>query len=229
MAGSKNKSFWQRVQNGVRDVFDANTEDDQIRRQRAGQPRYYQQQQAQQRRPSYGSNPVSQVVNWGRDQVDANTAQDRAKRIAAGQAELQQKTFQAKYAPFLKVTPNDPRSLLSKSIDQFNPNDSGRTFANPGKQNAPNILQRNLSPTGVFNVGKEIVQGTAQVPINAGLSLRAEQQKNEADALDKNYQRLKSMSYGDRVNYLRNNPNEASLFQHDPTNSPYNPEKSVSV
>lgn len=104
MAGSKNKSWLYRLQNGIRDVFDANTEDDQIRRQQAGQPRYYQQQQAQQKNPTvrYGTNPVSQAVNRARDYVDANTAQDRAARLAQGRKELEQRTFQAKYAPFLK-------------------------------------------------------------------------------------------------------------------------------
>jgi hypothetical protein len=88
----------------VRDVFDANTASDQAKRIAAGQPRYYQDQQRQQGNPTvkYGTNLFSQSYNRARDYVDANTAQDRAARLAQGRKEIEQQTFQAKYAPLLR-------------------------------------------------------------------------------------------------------------------------------
>ncbi len=67
-----------------------------------------------------------------------------------------------------KPQSNDKRSLGSKVFDQVNPFDNNRTFQNAGQQKKPNFVQRNLSPTGIFNIGKEVVQGAARYPIELG-------------------------------------------------------------
>jgi hypothetical protein len=64
----------------------------------------------------------------------------------------------------------DTRAWGTKLFDTLNPNDDGRSWAVPGKQSKPNFVQRNLSPTGVFNIGKETVQGSARLPVEMAMT-----------------------------------------------------------
>lgn len=73
--------------------------------------------------------------------------------------------------PAVRPKVEDTRAWGTKLFDTVNPWDNGRSWAAPGKQSKPNFAQRNLSPTGVFNIGKEIVQGTARLPLEMGMTI----------------------------------------------------------
>lgn len=97
--------------------------------------------------------------------------------------------------------PADTRAWGTKLFDSVNIRDSGRSWANPGQQRNPNFAQRNLSPTGIFNIGKEIVQGTVRTPIETYQTL----DKNFATI--KENERLKEAGYtgADREDIARQN------------------------
>ena len=74
----------------------------------------------------------------------------------------------------------DTRAWGTKLFDTLNPNDDGRSWAVPGKQSKPNFVQRNLSPTGVFNIGKETVQGSARLPVEMAMTAVAPVKRGQA-------------------------------------------------
>jgi hypothetical protein len=73
-------------------------------------------------------------------------------------------------SPFMQPTAptQDTRMWASKAYDQINPFDKGRSFKNLGYEKNLNIVERNLTGSGVFNVIKEAGQGIARLPIEIG-------------------------------------------------------------
>ena len=146
----------------VRDIFDANTASDQAKRIAAGQPRYYQDQQRQQGNPTvkYGTNLFSQSYNRARDYVDANTAQDRAARLAQGRKEIEQQTFQAKYAPLLR--PAKQVFDVANANPIMNPIGFALKAAEPAKNVFAPVKSVNNFVHGVDEGVKRSLVGTAQ-------------------------------------------------------------------
>ena len=95
--------------NVIRDVFDANTEADQQRRLRAGQARYYQDQQAQKKAAQQQQNRFKVPTQYNK--------------------------------PTLRVQPSQLK---------------------PQQKRQPNYLERNLSWTGLSNIGKETFPNVAR-------------------------------------------------------------------
>lgn len=115
------------------------------------------------------SNPSLRVASQPQQKLQVTTRQE-PQRLFVGNQQIKQSENAQVEAP--SYTPQqDPRTNLSRLVDAVNPNDDNRDWNNPGQQKAPNFFQRNASPTGLFNIGKEVVQGVARTPIELGQTI----------------------------------------------------------
>lgn len=141
------------------DVFDANTERDQQKRIAAGQPRYYQQQQAQRRqqaspvevRPAKNRRPIQTKSLFGRNDNQ----------------------------PGFQLTNNSLTRGLSRTFDQLNIADGGRTW----KQRTPTVNTSVSRQIGNNSVVKDFRQRGNT--IGKGLATAAGANKNLQSEIDR--------------------------------------------
>jgi len=192
-----------RLINNIRDIFDANTASDQAKRMAAGQPRYYQDQQAQKKPTVVFNEP--KVIYKPPQQIKPQTPpQPILKQFGINQNIEQRLGPTVKPQPIVKPqsTP-DTRTAVAKAYDQINPFDRGRSYQNKGDESKLNVVQRNTTGSGLFNIGKEIVQGTTK-----GLASLALETKESPYALDdteklkSEISRIKTLPYDQRRNEL---------------------------